>query len=174
MFTAPRIAAYQQQVLQNAVGYVMPGTTSYETLVLEGTTFYIGKNAAGEQVAIAFVAEGNGFQSKLQMIIGMNPELTEILRLKILQQAETPGLGTKIENDPSNMENHDWFTKQFVELNLSQNPISYVKNQKPINPGEIQSITAATISTRSVVDILNVTIEKNRKIYFNAFPPAGN
>lgn len=163
LFTAPRIASYEQNVLENSIRFVMPGATSYEEKTVSGVTFYMGKDENNEIVAVAFKAEGNGFQSVISMLVGMNTKMDTILALRILSQKETPGLGTKIENDPSNKVNSKWFTDQFQELSFT-GKITYVKNQKPSKPSEIQAITGATISSKSVVEILNNTINRNREI----------
>jgi electron transport complex protein RnfG len=163
LFTAPRIAAYEQSVLENSIGFVMPGITTYEEKTIDGVTFYIGKDENNKVISVAFKAEGNGFQSIISMLVGMNTKMDTILALRILNQKETPGLGTKIENDPSSKENSKWFTDQFQKLPFA-GEITYVKNQKPSKPSEIQAITGATISSKSVVEILNTTINRNREI----------
>jgi len=80
-----------------------------------------------------------------------------------LSQKETPGLGTKIVEDPSN-ENPAWFTEQFKNVKVEPE-IIYVKNSKPSKDNEIQAITGATISSKSVVNILNTNIGKVKKMY---------
>ncbi len=168
LFTSPIIAAYQSNELKNAIGVVLPGIISYDEKVINDTQFYLGKNKDGGLIGVAFLAEGNGFQSKIKILVGMNPEFTKIQRLKILQQAETPGLGTKIENDLTNKSDKFWFLNQFKDLKVGTG-ITYVKNKKPSQEGEIQAITGATISSKSVVNILNDTIDKSRKAFFAEF-----
>ncbi|RKY54293.1 MAG: hypothetical protein DRP89_05090, partial [Candidatus Neomarinimicrobiota bacterium] len=166
LFTSPIIEAYQSNELKNAVGIVLPGIISYDEKVINNTQFYLGRNKSADLTGVAFLAEGNGFQSKIKILVGMNPEFTKIKGLKILQQAETPGLGTKIENDPTNKSNKFWFLSQFKDLKIGTG-ITYVKNKKPSKEGEIQAITGATISSKSVVNILNDAINKSRKAFFN-------
>ena len=168
LFTSPIIAAYQRNELKNAIGVVLPGSVSYGEKVINDTQFYLGKNKNGDLVGVAFLAEGNGFQSKIKILVGMNPEFTKIQSLKILQQAETPGLGTKIEDDPTNKSDKFWFLNQFKNLKIGTG-ITYIKNKKPSKEGEIQAITGATISSESVVNILNDAINRNRKAFFAEF-----
>lgn len=164
-YTAPKIELNQNKELVAAIGEVLPGKQSIEPKIIDGTTFYLGKDSQGQLVGVAFVAEGDGFQSRLKILIGMDPSLNKILKIKILQQAETPGLGTKIADDPTNKTDAQWFTNQFSNLTVSK-AIGIVKNQ-PANPEQvqIQAITGATISSKSVVDIINATITKNRELY---------
>lgn len=162
-YTAPKIEQYRLEQLRQAVGDVLPAHEDYEKVEADGMTFYVGKEGAAT-VGIAFLAIGNGFQGEIRMMVGMRPDFSEITGLSVLEQVETPGLGTKIVTDPSNKENPDWFTDQFKGL-VPQPKIEALKNQAPQNDNEIQAITGATISSKAVVDILNSAIEQARKKY---------
>ena len=52
--------------------------------------------------------EGNGFQGKVRLIVGVNKVVDKLVGLKVLEQVETPGLGTKVTEAP--------FTDQFKNL----------------------------------------------------------
>ncbi|MCF7741498.1 MAG: FMN-binding protein [Candidatus Marinimicrobia bacterium] len=163
----PQIEAYRQKVLEQAIYEVLPGIEKYKTKTIQDTDFYEGLDSSGEKVNVAFKAIGNGFQSEIRVLVGMDTSLTKILGVNLLQQAETPGLGTKISDDPTR-DNPNWFMEQFEGIKLANRDIDYVKNTKPDpTSGEIQAITGATISSESVVDIINKAIEKNRKLYKN-------
>jgi electron transport complex protein RnfG len=164
-YTAPKIALNQDKELQEAIGQVLPNKKSIDLKIIDGVAFYLGKDEKGVPIGVAFVAEGDGFQSRLRILVGMDVGLTKILKIKILAQAETPGLGTKIENDPTNKTDACWFANQFANLPLTKT-IGLVKNQ-PADPqlSQIQAITGATISSKAVVDILNTTITKNRELF---------
>ena len=88
-------------------------------------------------------------------MVGLNNELNEISGLQILEQVETPGLGTKVTEEP--------YLKQFVNLSTSPQ-VDWVKGVPPSKPNEIQTITGATISSKSVVNILNDGLKKLRSI----------
>jgi len=161
----PQIEAYRQKVLEQAIYEVLPGIEKYKVRQIDNTEFYEGINAAGEVSHVAFKAVGNGFQSQIRVLVGMDTELEKIIGINLLQQAETPGLGTKIASDPT-ADNPNWFMNQFEGLRLAERKIDYVKNQQPDQEdAEIKAITGATISSESVVKIVNKTIQKNRKIY---------
>jgi len=165
IYTAPRIELNANKVLSEAVGYVMPAKKTCDVKVIDDVTFYIGKDDKGQIIGVAFVAEGDGFQSRLRILVGMDPVMSKILNIKILAQAETPGLGTKIENDPTNKTDALWFHKQFSDLPLGA-AITVVKGKEPDkSQSQIQAITGATISSKAVVNIINAAIEKNRAIY---------
>jgi len=167
MYTAPRIELNANKTLSEAIGYVLPGNQKCDVKVVDDVTFYIGKDAQGKIVGVAFVAEGDGFQSRLKILVGMDPAMTKIIKIKVLSQAETPGLGTKIESDPTNKTDALWFHKQFFDLSAS-NPITVVKGKTADkSQAQIQAITGATISSKAVTDIINAAIAKNRTLYLN-------
>jgi len=165
IYTAPRIELNANKVLSEAVGYVMPAKKTCDVKVINDVTFYIGKDDKGQVIGVAFVAEGDGFQSRLRILVGMDPDLTKIINIKILAQAETPGLGTKIETDPTNKTDALWFHKQFSDLPVGA-AITVVKGKEADKSKlQIQAITGATITSKAVADIINTAIEKNRAIY---------
>jgi electron transport complex protein RnfG len=167
IFTAPRIEMNADKTLSDAIGYVLPDKQTCNVKVIDNVTFYIGKDAKGQVVGIAFVAEGDGFQSRIRILVGMDPTLTKIIKIKVLSQAETPGLGTKIENDPTNKTDALWFHKQYFDLPVT-NPISVVKGKAADkSQSQIQAITGATISSKAVTDIINTAIAANRTLFLN-------
>ncbi|MBN2780526.1 MAG: RnfABCDGE type electron transport complex subunit G [Candidatus Marinimicrobia bacterium] len=169
-YTKPRIEAYKNKVKNEAVYEVLPQNVKVKTIVrsvMENDktveyTFYEA-SIKNEVVAYAFQVAGGGFQSELVLMVSVKPDFSEIINAKILAQVETPGLGTRIENDPSNKENPAWFIDQFK--GLKANPeITYIKNVKPSKDTEIQAITGATISSAAIVRILNAEIKKAKAV----------
>ncbi|MDO9547661.1 MAG: FMN-binding protein [Candidatus Marinimicrobia bacterium] len=164
LHTRPLIEAHQDKVLNDALSSVLPGCDKIAEQFYENTQFYFGYDAQNNVKGIAFLTEGNGFQSKLRILVGMDAGLTQIVKIRILEQKETPGLGTKIETDPSSKANPEWFPKQFDGLNIT-NKITYLKNQTPDkSAGEIMAITGATISSKAVIDIINAALVENSRI----------
>jgi len=163
--TRPRIEAYRLEQLKKAIAEVLPAHESYDEITADGMILYVGRNSATiEPVGVAFEAIGNGFQGKISIMVGMTTDFTKIYAIKVLEQLETPGLGTKIVSDPSNKEDQFWFPNQFKNLSVIPQ-IDLVKNVKPVKPNEIQAITGATISSRSLVTILNNNIQQAKSIY---------
>jgi electron transport complex protein RnfG len=108
-----------------------------ETEVEKDIYFYPGKNKEGQLVGVAIqTVSKTGYGGDIAFMIGADMK-GEIQGLYILNYAETPGLGSKI--------NEDWFKNQFVGKSLSKNKLSVKKDG-----GEIDSITGATISSRAV------------------------
>ncbi|MEA2077078.1 MAG: RnfABCDGE type electron transport complex subunit G [Candidatus Marinimicrobia bacterium] len=161
-YTKPRIEAYQNQIKSAAVAEVLPKNVKVKIVEKADMTFYKAtKN--NKVVGYAFEVSGGGYQSELVLMVGVTPDFSEIIAAKIISQVETPGLGTKIENDSANKEKPTWFMDQFKSLKVDP-AITYVKNAKPSKNTEIQAITGATISSAAIVDILNKQIKTAKAV----------
>ncbi|MBF0233502.1 MAG: FMN-binding protein [Desulfamplus sp.] len=93
-------------------------------------------------------ARGQGYADKIEVLIGLDAGGNTITGLFILDQKETPGLGNKIVEKT--------WRDQFINK-LSDTPLIVVKS-KTGQPNEIDGISGATISSRSVTGIVNTTI----------------
>lgn len=97
-----------------------------------------GNNIAG----YAVIADSQGYSSVIKMIVGINNDMS-LAGIKVLSQAETPGLGTMIAEQQ--------FMQQFA--GLKPNEVALKKEG-----GVIDGITGATISSRAVVNGVNSAI----------------
>lgn len=79
-----------------------------------------------------------GFSGLIKIMVGFKPS-GEIENIVVLEQKETPGLGTKLKDDA--------FLKQFREINISTFNLKVKKDG-----GDIDALTGATISTRAFCD----------------------
>lgn len=79
-----------------------------------------------------------GFSGLIKIMIGFKPS-GEIENVVVLEQKETPGLGTKIKDDS--------FLKQFKNINMSTFNLKVKKDG-----GEVDALTGATITTRAFCD----------------------
>ncbi|MBZ0177937.1 MAG: RnfABCDGE type electron transport complex subunit G [Melioribacteraceae bacterium] len=151
----PKIEAHRKAETEKAIFEVQPSAESYE--VVDGIDFECYKvfDKNKEKTGYALTYSGSGFQGKIRLMIGMDNSLEKVLGLKVLEQVETPGLGTKITEDD--------FTNQFKGLSAVPG-IDWVKGASPSKPNEIQAITGATISSKAVVSIMNDGIEKLRAV----------
>lgn len=154
-YASPRIEAIRREELKRAIFKVVPQTETYKEIVLEGESIYKCFDVDEELIGLAFLAEGSGYQGKIKIMVGTDVKLTTIKGIQILENVETPGLGARIDSEE--------FKLQFYRLNISDK-ISYIRRKAPSRPGEIQAITGATITSRSVVNILNKKIEKIRQL----------
>jgi electron transport complex protein RnfG len=150
----PLIAKNQKAETEKAIFLVNPAGKSYEVVPNAGFEIYKVFDENKNLIGYSLAYEGNGFQGKIRLIIGLEKDLDKITSIEILEQVETPGLGTKILEDP--------FRKQFD--GLATTPfVEYVKGVPPSKPNQVQTITGATISSKSVVAIINAGLEKARK-----------
>jgi len=165
--TKPLIEYHKLQALKAAISEVLPEYDEYDEKVVGEKTLYIGKRTdQAEPIGIAFEVEGSGFQGNISIMLGVDPTFTTITGMKVLEQVETPGLGTKIVEDPSKKENPLWFPEQFKGLAMFPQ-IDVVKNAKPSNNHEIQAISGATISSKAVARILNENIAEVKNLYLS-------
>ena len=141
-WAAPKIEANRKAETERAIFVVQKDATIYEKI--ENVDFELYEVFDSNKISLGYALpyEGNGFQGKIRLIIGVNKDLKNILGLEVLEQVETPGLGTKVTETP--------FTDQFKQL-LLQPEVAWVKGVEPSNPNEIQAITGATISSRAAV-----------------------
>lgn len=130
----------------NAIKQVVPefnNNPAAEMFMLtteEGDSLEIFPAKNGEQVVGYAVKSftNKGFSGFISMMVGFKPDGT-IVNINVLEQKETPGLGSKM-TEPG-------FKDQFID----KNPVSFkLKVEK--DDGEVQAITAATISSRAFCD----------------------
>ena len=92
-----------------------------------------------------------GFSGNISLMVGILADGT-IKNISVLQHAETPGLGSKMEEDT--------FKNQFNDKNAASFKFSVKKDG-----GDVDAITAATISSRAFCDAVNralSTFENNK------------
>lgn len=94
----------------------------------------------GKQVGSAVKATATGFSGELVIMVGYDIDLN-IIDYSVIQQTETPGLGTKIVF---------WFKDALKGRNLKDTTLTVSKDG-----GDIDAITAATISSRAFLRAIN-------------------
>ncbi len=151
-----RIEANRLAEERRAIFAVLKGAERYETIEreVEGLKkplrIFKGLDADGNTVGYAFVAVGPGFSALIKIMVGLDPDKKHLTGMKVVEQIETPGLGTKITEEK--------FEGQFRGLAIEPE-IEYVKNRPPDKENQIQAITGATISSRAVVEAINRDIK---------------
>lgn len=103
----------------------------------------------GERLGWVVKAGGQGYADKIELLLGLDPKAEKITGIFVLEQKETPGLGNKIVTD-------EW-RGQFNGKGTQQR-MTVVKGGKTGAPNEINAVTGATISSRSVTDIINTAV----------------
>lgn len=165
--TQPAIQAHKALVLRLAVQEVLKEPFRYDTLyVLDGglsatlpadvdprkaERVFVGYNESGDRLGFAITGAEAGFQDIIELIFGYDATTRTVLGMKVLSSRETPGLGDKIEKD-----------EDFVaEFDGPETPLVGVKAARATGaPNEIDMITGATISSRTIISIINHRLER--------------
>lgn len=159
-FTLPGILANRAERLESAILEVVPGSQTYHPLYLiEGALtdtlptgadarkvekIYAAVDSSGAVKGYAIPTSEPGFADAVDVIFGFDPGKPGTLGLMILNSRETPGLGDKIEAD-------EW-RGQFAD---AATPVSGVKAGQSAKPQDVEMITGATISSRTVIAAIN-------------------
>jgi electron transport complex protein RnfG len=99
----------------------------------------------GSHLGWVLPAAGQGFADRIELLIGLDPAVTTIRGMYILNQKETPGLGDYITSAD--------FQNRFRDKPADQ-PLVAVKSE-PTADNEIRALSGATISSESVAGIVN-------------------
>ncbi len=157
--TLPRIEAYQAAQVESAIREVLKSPARWDTRYLVESKLtkqaptgpgaksvervFLGFDDGGKAVGAAITAGEPGFADIISLIFGLEPGTGTLLGMKVLGHKETPGLGDKIEQPP--------FTGQFAG---AVTPLKGVKT-KGADKSEVQTVTGATISSRTIIRIIN-------------------
>jgi len=179
LWSDPLIKAYEARVLQEAVTEVLKSPDHFESVFIvdgELTTqvpagvdtlgldkVFLGYDAAGNPVGFAMTHERFGFQDLITVIFGYDAQARQVLGMKVLDHAETPGLGNKIEDQP--------FVGEFDGVDSPIEGVKPARNTGASN--QVDMITGVTISSRAVVRIINERIAELGDL-LAAYEPSGD
>ncbi len=98
---------------------------------------------------------GPGLWGTITGVIGVTPDLSEIVGLDIISQSETPGLGGRI--------GESWWKAQFQGEKIPAGRIDVAagsgRGDKDKANGKVDAVTGATITSRAMESIINRTLE---------------
>lgn len=114
---------------------------------------YVAKGVGDQPEAYGFPFAGGALWGEVEGILVLSPDLNRVIGIDFTEQNETPGLGGRI-GEPE-------FKEQFrdIELNNDGSPLNYSSSSRS---GQVDAITGATLTSNSVLDILNNKIEQVR------------
>lgn len=139
-WTEPKINNIAAENQKKAILQVLPQARRYEEMKGNNNIF-IGYDTNDNEVGIAFLAEGGGFQGDIKLMVGLDTKTEQLTGMTVLSHLETPGLGARIEES--------WFEGQFSGKSI---------NDKFKAKEDVEAITGATISSNTVAHILKKTI----------------
>ena len=152
MITVEPIAAAKAAATQQALGEVLPAfeATVIEELTIDEMPIKVYTAKQGEEV-VGYAVESmtkKGFSGVVKLMVGFLPDGT-VNNVNVLQQAETPGLGPKM-CDAGNPLLGSIQHQKLEEKKLVDGKLAVTKDG-----GDVDALTAATISSRAYVDAVN-------------------
>ena len=111
----------------------------------------------GPKVHVGWVVrgKGNGYADVIELLVGLDRRAERITGLYVLAQNETPGLGNKIKQPA--------WRGQFAGLS-ARKPVEVRKSKPAAGSNAVRAVGGATISSRSVADIVNQAVRDFRKV----------
>ena len=164
-WTRPMVQAQRGGLLGGAALEVLPAAVTYRIYARdgdggiaphpggEGAELFLGLDDAGRPAGAAIVASGMGYQDVIQLVYGLDPGSARLLGMRVVASRETPGLGSRIVDDPSFVGGFTQVKLQFAaggelqSLQLSDAP--------EYEHGEIDTLTGATVSAQAVAGIID-------------------
>lgn len=115
---------------------------NFEIRTIGSTVYYISTNV--EKGAVVFKAIGAGLWSQVELLLAFSPDFEKMYGLRVISQAETPGLGARITEIE--------FLERFrgVEIRPELKVVKFASR-----PNEVDAITGASVTSRSVEKIIN-------------------
>ena len=144
MYTTGPIAASKAAALEAAIKAVTPefdnkpSEDAYMAITADGDSLKIYPATKGGEFVGAAVESNTkkGFSGEIKVIVGFDKE-GKLLNYSVLQHAETPGLGAKMQ-------------ESVLGRSLAGGALKVTKDG-----GDIDAITAATITSRAFLDAVN-------------------
>jgi len=146
--TRPIIAKNNQAKLEAALKELLPQAERFKATQEGDKTFYLGYQG-DKEVGVVAVFSQKGFGGFMKLMLGVSSE-GKITGFRVLEHSETPGLGARITEAE--------FQEQFVGKSTSD----------PFQVGkDVQAISGATISSRSVASGLKLVASEIEKKFLS-------
>lgn len=153
MYTAGPIAEAKAATLENAIREVVPAfdnnptAEAYMAVTAEGDSVKIYPAMKdGEFVGAAVESNTKkGFSGEIRVIVGFDAA-GKLYNYSVLQHAETPGLGAKMQ---------EWFRADKNKQNVLGRTLADGQLQVTKDGGDVDAITAATITSRAFLHAIN-------------------
>ncbi len=151
--TRVRIAAAEKEKQEEAIRAVTPPfdnspvKEAYKVRTADGDSLVVfpaKKHGVLVGAAVESITK-KGFSGLIRVMVGFNTD-GSVRNYMVLQHSETPGLGSKMQ---------EWFSNVLKpgQCVIGKNPVNRLKVKK--DGGDVDAITAATISSRAFLDAIN-------------------
>ena len=149
--TKEPIAQAKVAAVNAALQQVLPEYEATTSQTIEVNSLpIVAHTATVANKAVGYAIESlskNGFGGTVRLMVGFDTEGT-ILNINVLEQKETPGLGTKMADEGN-----------VLLLSLKEKKASEVNMTVKKDGGDIDALTAATISSRAYAEAVAVAYE---------------
>jgi len=156
---AKRIAENRRAEVFAAVPELVAGASPEKTMELQvegsdGRRHRVLQALAEDGTPCGWVvpAAGQGFVDRIEVLVGLDTRAEKITGLYVLDQRETPGLGSRIAGQT--------FREQFAGKPAVK---LHVVRGQPTDQTEIRALSGATISSESVARIVNQALDAVRE-----------
>ena len=153
-YTAGTITASKAAELENAIRRVTPAFDNnpvaerYKAPVSNGDSLVVYP-AKKDGILVGNAVESysrNGFSGLIRVLVGFDAGGT-LINYSILEHNETPGLGAKMG---------EWFRESQTKHNIIGRDMNFRFLKLTKDGGDIDGITAATITSRAFLDAVNL------------------
>jgi electron transport complex protein RnfG len=154
---SPRIEQNKINKRNRLVGAMLPDAKNFVLLEAEieiesiqgkkeKIEVYRAMSEGGECVGWSFNAAGSGFADKIELVVAVDKDFEKLAGFDVLASNETPGFGDQIK--------YDYYRDQFKGAPAEELKLISSGDPKKID-AEIVAISGATVSSESVVEIIN-------------------
>ena len=154
---SPRIEQNKINKRNRLVGAMLPDAKDFVLLEVEieiesiqgkreKVEVYRAMSEGGECVGWSFNAAGSGFADKIELVVAVDKDFEKLAGFDVLASNETPGFGDQIK--------YDYYRDQFKGAPAEELKLISSGDPKKID-AEIVAISGATVSSESVVEIIN-------------------
>ena len=140
-------ASNREQIFPGAALFVEIELDTLNVSTENVREFFIAVDEQDELLGALIVAHAAGYSGEVPVMVGIRPDGI-IAAARVLPNSETPNLGTQIE-EPD-------FIDQFQDLDLAS---QFTLRTPESGEHRIDSVTAATESSRAVVNAINTIAE---------------
>ena len=151
MITKEPIEQAKVAAVKDALNQVLPEYEATTSQTIEVNSLpIVAHTATVADKAVGYAVESiskNGFGGTVRLMVGFDT-VGKIININVLEQKETPGLGTKMA-DEGNVLLASFKDKNASEINMT------VKK----DGGDVDALTAATISSRAYAEAVAVAYE---------------
>ncbi|ACB84092.1 RnfABCDGE type electron transport complex subunit G [Natranaerobius thermophilus] len=139
-YTDPIIQERRMEQLENSMFEFFPEAEEFIIDEIDEQEYYVVKTE-GEVSGVATVVDPGGYGGRIEMMVAADAEGT-VSGVDILSHAETPGLGSEIEEP-------EWL-QQFIGLSASQDIMGEEK---------VDIISGATVSSEAVIEGVELALD---------------